>query len=306
LDAAEVGGAVVAAAEAAAEARGAEGAPEEEAIERRPGVAATAAEEAHEPAAHDLEAVGEEEGAPVRALDLVVVADFAAELPAAREVAEELAAQGAAVSAAAKEVELAAEIDRQRCHLVAMSLETDQAESGIVQAALVVRAALGIVPLASAELGVWEIVRAALADRVVSETDRAELEASADQVVLPIDLASIDRELELAIDPASTTGLALETDPVSVEPWERASGPELEQALRIDRAEVTVLSWATALGIEATDSAIEVTLPTTGAIVLKIAEIVLKTVRRTAVIVSRTAGTDWRIAATDLKTVVIG
>jgi hypothetical protein len=145
-----------------------------------------------------------------------------------------------------------------------------------------------------------------LADRVVSETDRAELEASADQVVLPIDLASIDRELELAIDPASTTGLALETDPVSVEPWERASGPELERALRIDRAEVTVLSWATALGIEATDSAIEVTLPTTGAIVLKIAEIVLKTVRRTAVIVSRTAGTDWRIAATDLKTVVIG
>jgi hypothetical protein len=197
-------------------------------------------------------------------------------------------------------VELAAEIDRQRCHLVAMSLETDQAESAIVQAALVVRAAPGIVPAASA-------------DRVVWETGRAGSVASVGQVVLLIDPASIDLEPELAIDPASTTGLALETDPVSAEPWERASGPELERALRIDRAEVTVLSWATALGIEATDSAIAVTLPITGAIVLTIAEIVLKTVRRTVVIGSRTAATvsktgaiDWRTAATDLKTVVIG
>jgi hypothetical protein len=145
-----------------------------------------------------------------------------------------------------------------------------------------------------------------LADRVVSETDRAELEASADQVVLPIDLASIDRELELAIDPASTTGLALETDPDSEEPSEPASGPALERGLRIDRGEVIAHSSATVLGTEETDSAIEVTLPITGAISLRIAGIVLKTVRITVVIVSRTAGTDWRIAATDLKTVVIG
>jgi hypothetical protein len=270
LGAAEVVGAVVAEVEAG-EARGAEAAPEAAAIVRRPGVAAT-----------PVEGAGEVEGAPVRALDLAVVADFVAELAAAREVAEELAA--------AKEVELAAEIDRQRCPLVAMSLETDQAESGIVQAASVVRAAPRIVPAA------WGIGPVELVDLVVSGTGQAGSVAVEGPVVLLIDLASIDPEPELAIDPA------LEIDLVSEEP----SVPVLERGLRIDRGEAIAHSSGTALGTEATDWATAETLPITGVIASRIAGIVLKTVRRTVGIVSTTGAIGWRTVATELKTVVIG
>jgi hypothetical protein len=281
LDAAEaeaegVAEAVVAVhAEEVEEARGAEAAPEEVAIALQPeaeaalGVLPDLGE-----AARGQAEVGEVEVARVPAgLAPAAAADFVAELPVALEGAEELAA---------REVESAAGVDLQLCHLAAMSLVTD-------------RVVLGIGPVAPVVSVIDRV------DPAVSETGRV------DPVALRIGrAASIAQgvsaiEQELGIDPVPVGQL----------------GPVLEQGWRIDPGEATAHSWEIASETAATDSGIvaisRTTAGTAGTIALKIAVIVSRTDRRTeaivstiAAIASRTGGTVSRIVEIDWKTVVTG
>jgi hypothetical protein len=224
---------------------------------------------------------GEVEAAPVRAMRApVVAADFVAELPAALEAAE--------APAVARGVESAAAIDRQLCHLAAMSLETGRVGS--------------------------EIGPEASADREALQIGRAALAVPAAREELQIDRAVSVAWEALAIDPELGIGLV--------------SGPVLEPALeqglvlesQIDLGSATAHSSEIALGTAAIKSAIVATSRTTGVtvsateeIALRIAVIVLKTVRKTEVTASKTVAIVLitveiasKIAVTDLKTAVIG
>jgi hypothetical protein len=339
LDAAEAAEVVVAVAEAAV--AGAHAEAEAHAAEaERPGEAvegdnvgadlaakvamlspAAGVEEAHVPA--EAGEVARDRVAPAPVVVLAVAADFVAELPAALEGAEALAA--------AREVELGVEIDRQRCHLAAMSLETDpveveivrvasvdQVESGTVRAASVGRVESGIVRAASVGQEVLRIDLVASVGRVESGTVRA---ASADQEVLQIGrVASVDRAESGIVRAASVDQVVSEIGPVDPEEsrigqaWEAqlalVLGPVSEQDSRIDPELATAHSSEIALGTPATDSAIVLISRTTAVIASKIVVTVLKTVRTTAVTASRIAvialKTVRRTAATDLKMRVIG
>lgn len=249
-------------------------------------------EQAHVPAEAGEVEVARDRVAPP---PVVVAGDFVAELPAALEGAEALAA--------AREVELGVEIDRQPCHLAAMSLETDRVEVEIVRVASVDQEVLQIVRVASVDRVESGTVRAALEDQEVSQIG---LVASVGQVVLPIGLESIAPEPELAIDPELTIAPALEIDPVSEVPLALALGLVSEQGSRIDPELGTAHSSEIALGTAATESAIVLVSRTTAVTASKIAGIVLQTVRRTAAIGSRTVATDLKIAVIALRTGAIG
>jgi hypothetical protein len=200
------------------------------------------------------------------------------------------------VLAAAREVELGVEIDRQHCRLAAMSLETDRVEVEIVPVASVDRVESGIVRAAS---GDQEVLRIDLVASVDQEVLRIGLVASVGQVVSPIGLESIDPEPELAIDPELTIAPALEIDPVSEVPLARALGPVSEQDSRVDPELATAHSSGIALGTAATDSGIVLISRTIAVIASKIVVTVLKTVRRTA-------ETDLKMRVIGLRTGAIG
>ena len=178
-----------------------------------------------------------------------------------------------------------------------------ESETGPV--ASVVRVVSEIGPAALADQVALQIVRVALVDdREASAIDPAALVALAE---LEIVRAAPE---ELQIGPVVSVAQAVSAiDPelgIDLVPEEGlALGPVSARDSRIDPELATAHSSAIALGTVATDSATEAISRTTGAIALKIAVIVLKTVRRIAATDSTTVVIGWRTAGTGSKIEVI-
>ena len=284
---------------------GAEVVPREVAIARQPEAEAAPGPvpDLGEAALGQVEARDPVEAAEVAAARVPVAlapgaaADIGAELPAALEAAEAWAAA----------------IDRQRSHLAATSRGTGRVdlvgaidrESETGPVASVGRVVSEIGPAALADQVALQIVRVALVDdREASAIDPAALVALAE---LEIVRAAPE---ELQIGPVVSVAQAVSAiDPelgIDLVPEEGlALGPVSARDSRIDRELATAHSSAIALGTVATDSATEAISRTTGAIALKIAVIVLKTVRRIAATDSTTVVIGWRTAGTGSKIEVI-
>ena len=140
--------------------------------------------------------------------------------------------------------------------------------------------------VASVDQEALEIGPVVLADREASEIDP--VASVAREELRIVRAASVDQEA-LEIDPELGIDLAWEG------PFALALGLVSEQDSRIDPELGTAHSSEIALGTAATDSAIVLISRTTAVTASKIAGIVLKTARRTAVTDSKTAATDWTL-----------